>query len=364
MPQGKRNRNEVTKMCNIAGYVGTKDAAPILIEMIRRQEGFAGGYYTGIATLHEGKIYYAKLTGTADRLVSLTDAAKLPGKIGIIHSRSKAGGGDEWAHPFIGWDRHSGNARIAYIANGSKGIFKSRAAEADAIAQRLFDEGYRMDSRVRGVSDRYTTLSDGTQVHMSDVMCQYILENMDGGLDSPAAFERAYCTMPAELVGLLLDVDQPDCIVWSRLNCPLHLGFTSHGAYLSSSPMGFPEDPDVKAAIPMPHASAGRVFADRFESKKYDEQPAKVGALYADRVFEAYGNVQRSLEEGEKTFSELCKEAVAPVFSKVRCRQTPMLCYEVLEAMYKRKLLNIESREVPGEFPDIPAVKFYMTLNK
>jgi hypothetical protein len=34
-------------MCNIAGYVGIRPAAPILIEMIRRQEGLAGGYYTG-----------------------------------------------------------------------------------------------------------------------------------------------------------------------------------------------------------------------------------------------------------------------------------------------------------------------------
>ena len=45
-------------MCNIAGYVGEKRAAPILIEMMKKQEGFAGGYYTGIATIHKGKIYH------------------------------------------------------------------------------------------------------------------------------------------------------------------------------------------------------------------------------------------------------------------------------------------------------------------
>ena len=55
-------------MCNIAGYVGNgkKEAAPILLEMLRAQEGFAGGYYSGIATVHEGRIYYAKLTGDVD----------------------------------------------------------------------------------------------------------------------------------------------------------------------------------------------------------------------------------------------------------------------------------------------------------
>ena len=45
-------------MCNIAGYVGNQPAAPILLEMLRKQEGLAGGYYTGIATIHEGKMYY------------------------------------------------------------------------------------------------------------------------------------------------------------------------------------------------------------------------------------------------------------------------------------------------------------------
>ncbi|MBQ2273110.1 MAG: glutamine--fructose-6-phosphate aminotransferase, partial [Clostridia bacterium] len=90
-------------MCNIAGCVGSRRAAPILLEMLRRQEGFAGGYYTGIATIHEGRIYSAKLTGDVSKLISDTDAADLPGTIGIIHSRSKSGGGDPWAHPFLGY---------------------------------------------------------------------------------------------------------------------------------------------------------------------------------------------------------------------------------------------------------------------
>ena len=43
-------------MCNISGYIGNQQAAPILIEMLRKQEGFCGGYYTGIVTYHEGKL--------------------------------------------------------------------------------------------------------------------------------------------------------------------------------------------------------------------------------------------------------------------------------------------------------------------
>ena len=56
-------------MCNIAGYVGTKTAAPILLEMMKREEGFAGGYYTGLATIHEGKLYWRKVIGTVKDLL-------------------------------------------------------------------------------------------------------------------------------------------------------------------------------------------------------------------------------------------------------------------------------------------------------
>ena len=45
------------KMCNIAGYVGEKEAAPILVEMLKREEIFDGGYSTGIITIHNGKFY-------------------------------------------------------------------------------------------------------------------------------------------------------------------------------------------------------------------------------------------------------------------------------------------------------------------
>ena len=47
-------------MCNIAGYIGNRQAAPILLEMLRRQQPYDGDMSTGIATLHEGKLYYKK----------------------------------------------------------------------------------------------------------------------------------------------------------------------------------------------------------------------------------------------------------------------------------------------------------------
>ena len=49
-------------MCIITGYVGTKQAAPILIDMVRKAEGLDGGHYTGMATIHDGVIHGTSAT--------------------------------------------------------------------------------------------------------------------------------------------------------------------------------------------------------------------------------------------------------------------------------------------------------------
>ena len=67
-------------MCVIAGYSGNKRAAPILIEMMRKTEYIDGGLSTGIATIHEGKLYVRKVLGDTDMLVRETDALDLPGR--------------------------------------------------------------------------------------------------------------------------------------------------------------------------------------------------------------------------------------------------------------------------------------------
>ena len=114
-------------MCNIAGYVGEKNAAPILIDMLSRQEGIDAGFYTGIATVHEGKIYYRKVLGDLADLLEQTDAASLPGKVGIIHSRTKSGGPAAWSHPFVSNGISESEPNIAYVANGNSGIFMLQA---------------------------------------------------------------------------------------------------------------------------------------------------------------------------------------------------------------------------------------------
>lgn len=344
-------------MCNIAGYVGERRAAPILIDMIRRQEGLAGGYYTGLATIHEGKIYYAKLTGDTDRLVSLTEAEGLPGNIGIIHTRSKSGGGDKWAHPFV--SRRDGEIKLAYVANGSAGSFGIGDVQYVALAHRLEAAGYAMESKDRVERRGYATMSDGLTAHMSDVMCQLIMSKYDSVGQGAQAMAEAFCQMPNEIVGLALLLDEPDRISWSRINMPMSVAFCDHGAYLATSPAAFPADAGAHTLLPA--CSAGYVTAKSFVATPYENPPCWVAETTAGVVRRAYDVICRELEAGECTMKQL-KRAIKPCFEQADCDGAAALAYEILYDLQKRGKLNVEVRRVEGAADGIDAPKFYMTI--
>ncbi len=342
-------------MCNIAGYVGTRPAAPILLDMIRREEGFAGGYFTGIATIHEGKLYYAKLTGDTEHLLANTKAAELPGTIGIIHSRSNSGGGDSWAHPFV---TGHGEPSLAYVANGAAGPFRERMPEFSALAEQLIREGYPFTSVDKAENKNYQKLSDGTSIHMSDAMCQLVLRNMDRGMDGVTAISEAFCEMPGDIVGLLLSLATPDCILWSRINRPMMVGFADHGAYLSTTAWTFPTDATGTTALPP--LAAGCVYRDRYTAIPYKNPPIEVPPLTTKLRRAVYDIVCKELREGNKTLRDI-KNATSALFDG-GCSQQKLLLYETLCEIAKERPITLEVRRVEGAREGLDAPKFYMSL--
>lgn len=345
-------------MCNIAGYVGSKQAAPILVEMLKRQEGLAGGYYTGIVTHHEGKFYSYKLTGDTQYLLDHHDILSMPGTIGIIHSRSKSGGGDEWAHPFVGRDPE-GHVLNYYVANGSVGYFKGREKENDLLAQELEAEGYQFDSKVRIESERYQTLKDGSKVHMSDVAAQMIARNQHHGMAAARAMEKCFCDMPCELVGLMLAAHTPGAIAYSATNMPMCVAKCDHGMYLASAAVAFPEDARYVQQLPM-HAS-GYIYKDRYEMIPYETPVTDIPEMDATALKKAYEIVVKELESGEKRCSEL-RKAVAAAYPENKCTPATRTTYEVLYALKKEGRIDMRDERVEGAFPHLTAPKTIISL--
>lgn len=340
-------------MCNIAGYVGSQAAAPILMDMMRRQQGFAGGFYTGIATLHQGKIYYEKLTGDLDHLLENTRAASLPGNIGILHSRSYCGGtgGDAWAHPFV--TQRDDKVTLAYVANGAAGRF-AECAEHGARAAQLIKDGYPLSAQ-RIDTDRYVTLPDGSKVHMSDMMCQCIARNIERGSTAEQAVADAFCENPSEIVALLLSLQSPDAIVWARINRPMMLSFASHGAYLATTAMAFPNDAGQVQSLPP--LSSGYVYKDHYSANAFAHPPTTVAPLDADVTKRAYQLVKDYISDERHTFWEI-EELCLRLFDGNDVPLNALVAYEALRKLQNEGGLDITTKYLEGAAKGLKAPCF------
>ena len=344
-------------MCNLAGYVGTKQAAPILLELIEKQEGLAGGYYTGIATYDNGKIHYQKLVGDTKRLIKNTDAANLPGTIGIIHSRSKSGGGSEWAHPFVGMKDEE--VKIAYIANGNRGKFAIDMQKCSDIIKALDAKGYNSMVKIESDNKNYPVLSDGRRVHMSNAMCELILSKIDEGLTEEKAMESAFIQMPSEIIGLMLSLKNPDRIFYSRINMPMFVGFASHGAYLASAPLAFPEDSKEPALFPA--LSSGYIKKDGCYIFPYEKSFTDVTEIDSRVIHKTYECVMHMLKTGPKDYYQL-RDEVKTIFEKDKCNPYTTVLYEVLYSLKKDNKIKIDVVRCAGAFEDYDAPRTIITL--
>ena len=102
-------------MCGIVGFVGDRQAAPILLDGLRRLE-YRGYDSSGIAVCGDGALRVKKARGRLQVLSDLTRAgADLPGTLGIGHTRWATHGepNDINAHPHV-----SQSGRIAVVHNG------------------------------------------------------------------------------------------------------------------------------------------------------------------------------------------------------------------------------------------------------
>ena len=102
-------------MCGIVGYVGEKQAAPILLDGLSKLE-YRGYDSAGIAVFDGEKINMTKSKGRLKVLEEIThDGATMPGVLGIGHTRWATHGepSDVNAHPHLNKD-----GTIAVVHNG------------------------------------------------------------------------------------------------------------------------------------------------------------------------------------------------------------------------------------------------------
>src|SRR5262245_36847713 len=87
-------------MCGIVGYVGPRDATPILIDGLRRLE-YRGYDSAGVAVLANGSVERRRAPGKLRNLEGVLAQSPLSGSVGLGHTRWATHGrpSEENAHP-------------------------------------------------------------------------------------------------------------------------------------------------------------------------------------------------------------------------------------------------------------------------
>lgn len=122
-------------MSGVIGYIGEKEAYPVLIHGLNRFE-FRGYDSIGVATSKDGKISIRKNAGKLQGFKQENERDRPKGNIGIGHSRWATHGmpNKENAHPHLS---HSGRFAIVH-----KGIVENYAS----LKEKLMDEGFEFVS--------------------------------------------------------------------------------------------------------------------------------------------------------------------------------------------------------------------------
>jgi glucosamine--fructose-6-phosphate aminotransferase (isomerizing) len=90
-------------MCGIVGYIGSRDATPIILNGLKRLE-YRGYDSAGLAVLENNQIEVRRDAGKLERLAALVEQSPLHGQVGIGHTRWATHGApsERNAHPHMG----------------------------------------------------------------------------------------------------------------------------------------------------------------------------------------------------------------------------------------------------------------------
>lgn len=176
-------------MCGIVGYVGPKDATPIIINGLRRLE-YRGYDSAGVAVIKDNQIDVRRDAGKLQQLVDLLAKSPLTGAPGIGHTRWATHGAPSArnAHPHVG-----NTAKMVVVHNGIVENFLELKEELGA----------------EGVTFNSDTDTE-TIVHLAE-------HNKAAGVSFEEAARRTFKQIEGANVVLLLSTDEPDKIIAARI---------------------------------------------------------------------------------------------------------------------------------------------------
>lgn len=194
-------------MCGIVGYIGNKQAYPILIKGLHRLE-YRGYDSAGIA-LHDGtnlKVYKSK--GKVVDLEQFAEQKNIEGTVGIAHTRWATHGEPNQAnaHP-----HYSQSEELVIIHNG---IIENYSV----LKQGLAENGFTFQSE--------------TDTEVLIQLIEFMKKSND--VDLPTAVQLALNEVVGAYAIAVIDKNNPDLIVAARKGSPLVVGIGDDEFFIGS----------------------------------------------------------------------------------------------------------------------------------
>jgi glucosamine--fructose-6-phosphate aminotransferase (isomerizing) len=198
-------------MCGIVGYVGSRDAVPVIVEGLRRLE-YRGYDSAGLAVVANGSLTRRRSVGKLGNLEQSLREKPLTGAFGIGHTRWATHGrpSEENAHP------HSDcTGNLVVVHNG------------------IIENYLPLKARLSAAGHRFVTQTD------TEVVAHLVESHFRGSLEE--AVRVALADVQGIYALVLMHRDEPQKLVAARMGPPLVVGL-AEGEHLLAS--------DVPALLP------------------------------------------------------------------------------------------------------------------
>jgi glucosamine--fructose-6-phosphate aminotransferase (isomerizing) len=258
-------------MCGIIGYVGSREAKPLLRQGLKRLE-YRGYDSAGIALREDDGLDYVRAVGNLQNLVDATGPNGSHARHGVGHTRWATHGAvtEENAHPLTGCDASA----IAIVLNGIVENYRD-------LRERLQREGHT-----------FTSETD------AEVVVHLLEHEFDG--DLAAALVRVYPQLEGHFTIVAIHHDQPDVLAGVRCQTPLVVGIGEGENFLASNVAAFlsetkravfPDDGEIVEIRP----EGVRFFKDgsevehpEVEELEWDDESAEKGGYETFMLKEIY----------------------------------------------------------------------------
>lgn len=194
-------------MCGIVGYIGHREAWPIVLKGLKRLE-YRGYDSAGIALINDTGLNIYKKAGKVLELENFSEGKDLSGTIGIGHTRWATHGApsDRNSHPHT-----SNNGKLTIIHNG---IIENYAT----LKEELINRGHEFKS--------------DTDTEVLVHLIEEIYKNE--GTDLLEAVRIALNEVTGAYAIVLMDEDHPDQLIAARKGSPLVIGVGAGEYFIAS----------------------------------------------------------------------------------------------------------------------------------